>query len=210
LQQVEKFAAEDAAEDLDREEEGIFRMYPARVAWIETAGGNDAVEMRMQSQVLSPGMQNAEEADFGSEVLGVGRNFKHGLRAGAEEQIVEQPWIALAERVQLVGQGEDDVEVGYAEQILFAPCEPALASLGLALGTVPVATGVVGNCLVVATEAGVHMASERSRATCADGPQHVELLVAEPGAVLFAEAVTANSKDVGHLHDWPGHLSLFR
>ncbi len=151
LKEIEKLAAKDAAEDLDGEEEGIFRMNPAGVAWIETAGGNDAVEMRMQSQVLSPGVQNAEEADLGSEVLGVGRNFEHGLSAGAEEQIVEQPWIALTERVQLVGQGKDDVEVGHAEQILFAPCQPALACLGLALGTVAVATGVIGNGLVVAT-----------------------------------------------------------
>ena len=103
MKEVEKLAAEDAAEDLDGEEEGVFRMNPVRVAWIEAAGGNDAVEMRMRSEVLSPGVQNAEEADLGSEVLGVGRNFEHGLSAGAEEQIVEQPWIALTERVQLVG-----------------------------------------------------------------------------------------------------------
>jgi hypothetical protein len=50
-----------------------------------------------------------------------------------------------------VGQGKDDVEVRYAEQVLLAACEPALASLGLALGTVPVATGVIGDGLVVAT-----------------------------------------------------------
>ena len=55
MQEVEKLASEDAAEDLDGEEEGIFRMNPVRVAWIEAAGGNDAVEMRMQSEVLSPG-----------------------------------------------------------------------------------------------------------------------------------------------------------
>ena len=151
MKEIEKLAAKDAAEDLDREEEGILGMNPAGVAWVETAGGNDAVEMRMQSQVLSPGVQNAEEADLGSEVLGVGRNFEHGLRAGAEEQIVEQAWMALTERVQLVGQGKDDVEVGHAEQILFAPCQPALACLGLALRTVAVATGVIGNGLVVAT-----------------------------------------------------------
>lgn len=89
MKQIEKLAAEDAAENLAGEEEGIFRMYPARIAWIETAGGNDAVEMRMQSQVLSPGVQNAEKADLGPEVPGVGRNFEHGLSAGAEEQIVE-------------------------------------------------------------------------------------------------------------------------
>ena len=151
LQEIEKLAAEDAAEDLDGEEKGIFRMNPVRIAWIEAAGGNHAVEMRMQSQVLSPGVENAEEADLGSEVLGVGRNLEHGLSAGAKEQIVKQPWIALAERVQLVGQGKDDVEVGDAEQILFAPCQPSLACLGLALGTVAVATGIIGNGLVVAT-----------------------------------------------------------
>jgi hypothetical protein len=126
-------------------------MNPAGIAWFETAGGNDAVEMRMQSQVLSPGMQNTEEADLCPEVLGVGRNFKHGLSTGAEKQIVEQPWIALTERVQLVGQGKDDVEVGHAEQILFAPCQSALACLSLAFGTVAVATRVIGNGLMVAT-----------------------------------------------------------
>jgi hypothetical protein len=89
LEQSEILAAEDAAEDLDGEEEGILRMDPARVVWIETAGGNDAVEVRMQAQVLSPRMQNAEESDPGSEMPGVGCDFKHGLGAGAEEKIVQ-------------------------------------------------------------------------------------------------------------------------
>ena len=57
----------------------------------------------MQSQVLSPGMQNAEEADLGSEVLGVGRNLEHGLSAGAKEQIVEQPWVSADRAGSTVG-----------------------------------------------------------------------------------------------------------
>ena len=72
MQEIEKLAAKDAAEDLDGEEEGIFGMNPMTVAWLEAASGNDAVEMRMQSQVLSPGVQNAEESDPGSEMPGVG------------------------------------------------------------------------------------------------------------------------------------------
>jgi hypothetical protein len=75
LEEIEKLAAEDAAEDLDGEEEGILGKNPTGVAWVETAGGNDAVEMRMKLQVLPPGMQNAEKANLGSEVLGVCRNF---------------------------------------------------------------------------------------------------------------------------------------
>ena len=151
MKEIEELAAKDAAEDLDGEEERILGMNPAGVAWIETAGGNNAVEMRMQSQVLSPGVQNAEEADLGSEVLGVGGNLKHGLGGGAEEQIIEQPWIALTERVQLVGQGKDDVEVRYAEQVLFASCQPTVTCLRLAFGTVSVATGIIGDSLVVTT-----------------------------------------------------------
>ena len=74
-------------------------MNPVRGAWFETAGWDDAVEMRMQKQVLPPGVQNAEEANLGAEVFGVGRNFEHGLSAGAEEQIVQQPGIAQTERI---------------------------------------------------------------------------------------------------------------
>jgi hypothetical protein len=47
LKEIEELAAKDAAEDLDRKKEGILGMNPAGVAWIETAGRNDAVEMRM-------------------------------------------------------------------------------------------------------------------------------------------------------------------
>ena len=34
------------------------------------------------------------------------------------------------------------------------------------------------------------MATQGSRATYGDSPQHLELLVAQPGAVLFPEAVS--------------------
>ena len=151
LKEIEKLAAEHAAEDLHRQKERILGMNPMGVAWIETAGRNDAVEMRMQSQVLSPRMQNGEEADFSPEMPGVGGNFEHGLSAGAEEQIVEQPWVTLTQRVQLMGQGEDDVEVRDAEQVLFASCQPTVTCLRLAFGTVSVATGIIGDSLVVTT-----------------------------------------------------------
>jgi hypothetical protein len=54
------------------------------------------------------------------------------------------------------------------------------------------------------------MTSERSRATSGDGPQHAQLLVAKPGTVLFLEAITLDTKDIGHLHGGPTHLSVFR
>jgi hypothetical protein len=62
---------------------------------------------------------------------------------------------------------------------------------------------------MVATRAGIQMASQRSRATYGDSPQHVELLVAQPGAVLFPEAVSPGPKDVSDLHGRPHHLTFF-
>jgi hypothetical protein len=53
------------------------RATSVRVAWVETTSGNDAVEMRMQAQVLSPAVQDAEESDPGSEMPGVGCGFNH-------------------------------------------------------------------------------------------------------------------------------------
>jgi hypothetical protein len=89
LEQSQILPAKDTAENLDGQKEGIPWMNPARIDLVETAGGDDAVEVRMQAQVLSPGVQDAEEADPGSEMPGIGCDFKHSLSGDAEKQIVE-------------------------------------------------------------------------------------------------------------------------
>ena len=56
----------------------------------ESARWNDAVNMGMEQQVLSPGVQNADHADLRAQVFGIGGDFQQGLRAGGEQQVVEQ------------------------------------------------------------------------------------------------------------------------
>jgi hypothetical protein len=85
LEESKVLAAEDTAQNLHGQKESILGMNLARVAWVEAAGRNDAVEVRMQAQVLSPGVQDAEETDPGSEMPGIGCDFKHGLGGGAEQ-----------------------------------------------------------------------------------------------------------------------------
>jgi hypothetical protein len=155
-------------------------------------------------------MQNAEESDPGSEMPGVGCDFKHGLSGGAEEQIVEQPRMSLTEWVQRMRQSKDDMEIGQGKQILLTSCEPALTCLCLTLRAVPVAAGVIRDGLEIASRAGIQMTSESSRAAPGDSPQHAQLLVAKPGTVLFSKVVTLDAKDIGHLHGGPIHLSFFR
>jgi hypothetical protein len=47
LQPCEELAAEDAAEHLDREEEGAARCDPAQVIWSNATCSDDAVNMRI-------------------------------------------------------------------------------------------------------------------------------------------------------------------
>jgi hypothetical protein len=47
LQQIEELAAEHAAEDPHRQKKGMPWVHPVGAGWIEAAGRNDAVEMRM-------------------------------------------------------------------------------------------------------------------------------------------------------------------
>ncbi len=49
----------------------------------ESAGGNDTVDVGMQEQVLSPGVERAEDAYLRSQVFGIGGDFEQSLSAGA-------------------------------------------------------------------------------------------------------------------------------
>ena len=108
--------------------------------------------MRVQEQVLSPGVQDADEADLRTEPLRVGGDFEHSGGAGAEKQVVQKPGIALAERVQLVRQSKDDVEVAArASSSCSRGREPALPRLCLTLRAMTVAAGVIRDGLMTAS-----------------------------------------------------------
>src|ERR1019366_5107584 len=124
--------------------------------------------MGMMLEVLSPGMQYAEQADVGSQVLGVASNIEHGGGTGAEEQVVEQPLVLQHQGRHLMGQREDDVEVRHGQQLSGARGQPSGACVALALGTVPVAARVIGDGLMSAAGASIAMTSERSRAATDD------------------------------------------
>ena len=69
------------------------------------------MDMRMMFQLLTPGMQNAEEADLGAEMFGIPGDFDQGFRAGTEQQIVNELLVLQCERRQETRQREDDVNV---------------------------------------------------------------------------------------------------
>lgn len=64
----------------------------------EPASGYDRVDVGMRLQGLSPSMQNAEEAEVNTEVLGIGRHFEQGCGAGFKQQSEEKLLVLPHER----------------------------------------------------------------------------------------------------------------
>jgi hypothetical protein len=47
------------------------------------------MNMGMESELLIPGVQHGEEADFRAEVPRIASDFEQGFRTGAEQQTVD-------------------------------------------------------------------------------------------------------------------------
>ena len=161
----------------------------------------------MQEQVLTPGMQDADHTDLCSQVFRIGCDFQQGLRAGGEQQIVKQARVFQGQHIEFVGHGEHDMEVTGGQEFAFAGRQPALASLCLALGAVPVSARVVGDGLMTSVRAGIAMTAQRCGAAAQNGPKRFELLKAKAGSIPIQEAIAVRAKNVGHLEGGPSHFS---
>ena len=53
---------------------------PAGVIGRESAGGDDAMDMGMKLEFLVPGVEHAEEADFGAEMAGIAARLPAAFR----------------------------------------------------------------------------------------------------------------------------------
>ena len=164
----------------------------------------------MEQQILSPSVQDADHADLSAQVFAIDRDLQQGLRAGGEQQVVEQTRVLQGQHVEFVGHSEDDMEVAGGQEFPFAGRQPALACLGLTLGAVPVSARVVGDGLMTAARAGIEMTAQRCGAAALNGAKRFELLKVKARSIAIEKAIALRAKDVGHLEGGPGHFSFFR
>src|SRR5215468_5533638 len=155
----------------------------------EAARGNDTVNVGMQEQVLSPGVQDGDHTDLGSEVLGIRCDFQQRLCASREQQIVKQAGVLQSQHIQLVRYGEDHVKIAGVEEFAFPCSDPALASLCLTLGAVAIATRVVGDGLIPATRASIAMPAEGGSAAALNGTKSFELLKVKARSIPIQETI---------------------
>src|ERR1700676_596484 len=85
LESRNKLATKDATESLDGEKEGVASFNPAGVIGGEPAGRNHAMDMRVKPELLIPGVQYAEETDFGTKMRRIASNFEECFRTAAKQ-----------------------------------------------------------------------------------------------------------------------------
>src|SRR6185503_19475192 len=123
-----------------------------------------------------------------------------------EEQIENRPARSQCQRVQFVGQGEDDVEVVGVQQIALLRLQPSLASLRLAFWTTAGSAGVIGDgCFVGASFTLILMPAKGSSTAALDGPVCLQLLIVHNSLEALEKLPAPATDDVGHLDGRPRH-----
>src|SRR5215467_899011 len=106
-QAIDELAPEHFTENIDRKEESLLRVNPARMIRRQTAGWNNTVNVRMMLEFLIPGVQDAEESDLGAEALRVACDLKQRLGAGPEQKGIDLAFVLQRERRKLPRQRKD-------------------------------------------------------------------------------------------------------
>src|SRR5262245_45753434 len=101
------------------------------------------MQVRVQMQILAPGVKHCEEADGGAQESRVSGGFEQGLRSSAEQDGVNLVRVLERQTADLLRQSKHHVKIGHRQKFCLPLLEPAGTGGGLALGTVPVAARVI-------------------------------------------------------------------
>jgi hypothetical protein len=85
----DELAAKDSAEHFDRKKECIGWLDPTRAIGRKSTGRHHTMYMRMKFELLTPSMQDTEEANFCTEMLGGAGDFEKRFGTGAKQEIVD-------------------------------------------------------------------------------------------------------------------------
>ena len=123
----------------------------------------------MKKQVLSPTMEYRKEADFGSQMLGIGSDSGQGLGRGTKQNVVDDLFVLVSDGSDLFGDGEDDMEIVRGEDFGHSLLDPLSTRERLALGAMAVPAATVTGPFVTTVVASFEMPAESCSATQLDG-----------------------------------------
>jgi hypothetical protein len=119
--------------------------------------------------IAEPQVWSTAVAPARAEVLGIGSDGEQRLGRSAEQQVVDHRLVLVGDWSDLGWQREDQMEIADRQQIGLAGGKPVPRRCALALGTMAVAAGVVGDPAVAAILTVLDMAAEGGCAAALDG-----------------------------------------
>jgi hypothetical protein len=108
-------------------------------------------------------------------MLGITRNGLEGLGHGLKQQGIDHTRILQREGTELGGEGKDHMAVGHFQNLPLPRRQPGGLGTPLALGAVPIPTGIIADLLMAAVIALGFVAPEDCCAALRDGLEHPAL-----------------------------------
>jgi len=156
------------------------------------------MQMRMMEQILTPGMENREETDFGAQMLGIGSNGLEGLGSGPKENAIDGPLVLQGNSGNLFRYSKDDVKILGFQNLGLAVFDPLGAGQRLAFGTMTIRTRVEPNTLLAAPVTHFDVTAESGRAARFNRGHDAALCRGQQCAELLTIGCAVEAKYVRH------------
>jgi hypothetical protein len=101
------------------------------------------MEMRVELELLVPSMKHRGKSHLSPKPFIPSGQLKKGPGGSVKQEVIEQFFVLQDQRVELMGEGEDYVEVMGWQQPFCALVEPSCLLEILAFGAVAIAAGIV-------------------------------------------------------------------
>ena len=196
VEEVEELGAEDDAESTDVKQEIGTSRDPSRPVEADRAARNQAVEMVVTAQGLIPGVENGEKSDLAVQVRAA--EIEQGFRDRFKEDGNQHFRVDQKERIQFVGDREDQVEVTRWKKLLFAPLKPSVRCSGAAFGTGSVPAGVERGMLGAAGVTPLHVSTQHFGAAGLNGAHDLQV-----GGGQLAGLPVVFSMETEHVGEFP-------
>ena len=142
--------AEHCREGPDRHEVRLARWPPLLVVSRDPTSWHQTVHVWLVGESPGPGVQHTQNPDQATHVMRV-RGKRDERRRRRSDQDVGSVLLVLADELPpLLGQGEDDRNVGDRQALLTPFCQPGFGFVAVAFRTTSMAAGVVDRGLLPA------------------------------------------------------------
>ena len=135
------------------------------------------MQVGMMEQILSPGVENGEEADLSAEVFRIGSDGLESFGRGAEENAINDFLVLNRNGCNLFGHRKDHVKIRTVENFRLPVRNPFCPGQRLTFGTVAVGARVIPDAWMAAPIAFFGVSAEGRSLASFDGGHDTPLVV---------------------------------